>query len=75
MRMGWWRTGNGGVIGDGPADIVEEFDERCWPEPTNIPSDVRARIAACYREDFHREPTERELSDLLEFCGSGLERD
>lgn len=73
--MGWWRTASGGVIGDGPADIIEEFDERCWPEPVNIPPDVRQRIVACYREDFDREPTERELGELLEFCGPGPERD
>jgi hypothetical protein len=29
--MGWWRTMSGSVIGDSPADIIEEFDERCWP--------------------------------------------
>ena len=33
IRMGWWRTGSGSVIGDSPADIIEAFDERCWPEP------------------------------------------
>lgn len=75
IRVGWWRTGSGGVLGDGPADIVEEFDDRCWREPRDIPPDVRARIAACYQEDLHREPTERELRDLLEFCGSGLGKD
>lgn len=71
--MGWWRTGSGGVIGDGPADIVEEFDDRFWPEPTSIPLDVRARIVACYREDLDRGPTARELQELLEFCGPGPE--
>ena len=75
ISMGWWRTGSGGVIGDGPANVIEEFDERCWLETTNIPSDVRARINACYREDFDREPTEQELRDLLEFCGPGPESD
>lgn len=75
LTMGWWRTGSGGVIGDGPANIIDEFDERCWLETTNIPTDVRARINACYREDFDREPTEQELRDLLEFCGPGPERD
>jgi len=75
LRMGWWRTGSGGVIGDGPANIVDEFDDRCWLETTNIPTDVRARINACYREDFDREPTEQELRDLLEFCGPGPEKD
>lgn len=73
--MGWWRTGSGGVIGDAPADIIEEFDERYWPEPSTIPLDVRARIVACYEEDFDREPTDRELRELLEFCGPGPERD
>lgn len=73
--MGWWRTGSGGVIGDGPANVIEEFDERCWLETSNIPRDVRARISACYREDFDREPTEQELRDLLEFCGPGPEKD
>ena len=24
--MGWWRTGSGGIIGDGPANIIDEFD-------------------------------------------------
>ena len=75
ISMGWWRTGSGGIIGDGPANVIEEFDERYWLETTNIPSDVRARINACYREDFDREPTEQELRDLLEFCGTGPEKD
>ncbi|QOJ03659.1 MAG: hypothetical protein HRU71_09240 [Planctomycetia bacterium] len=73
--MGWWRTGSGGVIGDSPADIIDEFDERCWPETSNIPPDVRARIVACYQEDCGREPTEQELRELLEFCGPGLKED
>ena len=65
--MGWWRTTSGGVIGDGPANIIDELGEG-WTEPDQIPSHVRARILACYREDFGREPTEQELHDLLEFC-------
>ena len=73
--MGWWRTKSGSVIGDGPANIIDEFDDRFWPDPSNIPRDVRARIVACYREDFDREPTTQELRELLEFCGPGPERD
>lgn len=73
--MGWWRTASGGIIGDGPANIIDEFDERCWPEPSSIPHDVQARIVVCYREDFDREPTEQELRELLEFCGPGPEKD
>jgi hypothetical protein len=26
-RMGWWQTACGGVSGDGPANIIEQFDE------------------------------------------------
>ncbi|MBK8268810.1 MAG: hypothetical protein IPK83_11110 [Planctomycetes bacterium] len=68
--MGWWRTQSGGVIGDGPADIIEAFDDRCWPETGCIPMEVRACIIACYREDFDRDPTEQEFRELLEFCGA-----
>ena len=75
IRVGWWRTSSGAVIGDSPADIIEEFHERCWPEPSNIPTDVRARIVECYQEDFDRDPTEQELRELLEFCGPGPEKD
>ncbi len=67
--MGWWQTASGGVIGDGPANIVERFDEG-WTEPSQIPAAARAEIAACYREDLGREPTEQELEELLIFCRS-----
>lgn len=73
--MGWWRTGSGNVIGDEPADIIGEYDDRYWLEPRNIPLEARARIIACYREDFHRDPTEQEFRELLEFCGPGPEMD
>lgn len=66
--MGWWRTSSGSVIGDSPADIIEEFDEQ-YSQAVSIPPDVRARITACYREDLSREPTELEFRELLEFCG------
>ena len=67
--MGWWQTASGGVIGDGPANIVEQFDEG-WTEPSQIPAAAREEIAACYREDLGREPTEAELEELLIFCRS-----
>lgn len=66
--MGWWRTRSGGIIGDGPANIIDEVGE-CWADPAEIPAEVRARIVAYYREDFDREPTEQELRELLLFCG------
>jgi hypothetical protein len=56
-------------------NVLKHAVERGRIEPTSIPPDVRARIVACYREDFDREPTEQELRELLEFCGSGPERD
>lgn len=68
--MGWWQTASGGVIGDGPANIIDQFDEG-WTEPCQIPRGVRAEIAACYKEAFGRGPTEQELDELLIFCGSG----
>lgn len=73
--MGWWRTGSGSVIGDEPADIIGEYDDRYWLEPRNIPLEARARIGACYREDFGRDPTAQELRELLEFCGTGPDKD
>lgn len=72
--MGWWQTTTGGVIGDGPANIIDEFDEG-WTEPEEIPTVVRSRIIACYRKDFERDPTEQELRELLLFAnglGEGL---
>ena len=67
--MGWWQTVSGGVIGDAPANIIEEFDEG-WTEPSEISAAVRAEISACYKEDLGRGPTEQELEELLIFCGS-----
>ena len=65
--MGWWRTPTGGVIGDAPANLLDEAG-RSWSKPSEIPAELRQRIVDCYREDFGRGPTEQELQDLLEFC-------
>ena len=67
--MGWWQTASGGVIGDGPANVIDELDEG-WTERGQIPAAVRAEITACYREDLGREQTEQELEELLIFCRS-----
>lgn len=65
--MGWWRTASGGVIGDGPANVIDDAGA-CWDTPAEIPAMVRTAIVECYREEWDREPTEQELRDLLEFC-------
>lgn len=67
--MGWWQTASGGIIGDGPADIIEQFDEG-WTEPSQLPAAVRAEISTRYREALGRGPTEQELDELLIFCSS-----
>jgi hypothetical protein len=68
--MGWWKTVSGAVIGDGPANVLDEFAERgaVWPDPAAIPVNVRREIEGMYREDLGRLPTEEELQALLSFC-------
>ena len=65
--MGWWRTATGSVIGDAPANLLDERGV-LWANPKEIPAELRQRIADCYRQDFEREPTEQELQELLDFC-------
>lgn len=65
--MGWWRLQDGGVIGDGPADILDAL-ERPVETPSAIPPKALREIRACYLQDFGREPTESELEALVEFC-------
>ena len=74
-RLYTWRKGERvGEDGLGNVYYRERDGDRRWvvyrslAEPSQIPPDVRARIAACYREDFGREPTEQELKELLDFC-------
>lgn len=65
--MGWWRTGSDGVIGDEPADIIDESGG-AWSKPAEMPDDVRERIVRCYQRVWGREPTEEEVRDLVAFC-------
>jgi hypothetical protein len=65
--MGWWRTGSDGVIGDEPADIIDESGGS-WSTPAEMPDDVRERIVRCYQRVWGREPTEEEVRDLVAFC-------
>jgi len=65
--MGWWRTASGGVIGDAPANILEEAEcEIAGPE--KIPEKLLSRIRREYQEALARNPTRRELAELVEFC-------
>lgn len=68
--MGWWRTSSGGVIGDAPANYIEELATRgqVFVEPCDFPANVRKELGVLYQEGLGREPTETELSELLSFC-------
>lgn len=68
--MGWWQTVAGRMIGDGPADYIEELARmgQLFVEPGEFPRHVRERLDALYVEGLGREPTETELSELLAFC-------
>ncbi len=65
--MGWWRTDSGGVIGDAPADMLEDV-EVALNGPDDIPEKVLTHIRFAYREAFERDPTQQELADLVDFC-------
>ena len=68
--MGWWKTVNGDVIGDAPANYVDELVERgiAYTEPSELPVEVRKRIVSLYVEELGREPSESEIRTLLAFC-------
>ena len=68
--MGWWQTVAGRVIGDAPADYIEELGRmgQHFVEPGELPRHVRERLNALYVEELGREPTDVELSELLSFC-------
>lgn len=65
--MGWWRTQSGGVIGDAPADILEDVG-MAIQSPDDIPDAVFVQIRLVYQEAWGRDPTQQELVDLIAFC-------
>jgi hypothetical protein len=72
--LGWWKTGNGGVIGDPPLNVLDECRESVtWTMPEHIPKQVLARIKREYLVDWGRKPTRDELQDLLDFNRRGLD--
>lgn len=56
--MGWWKSERG-IIGDVPADIMDEALEG---------------IVEAYQSRAGRPPTQGELADLIEFCTCGCLR-
>ncbi len=70
MNVGWWQTVAGRVIGDPPADYIEELSRmgQLFVEPSEFPRHVREHLDALYVEGLGRGPTEVELSELLSFC-------
>ena len=72
--MGWWRRGDG-VIGDPAADYMESLKNNLggitWKPPSEIPGEIRERIAQFYWQELGRGPTEEDLRELLEFMNVG----
>ena len=68
--MGWWQTVGGAVIGDPAADYVDDLIAQgmAYTEPSELPPEVRKRLAAIYVEGLGREPTDDEVRAVLRFC-------
>lgn len=68
--MGWWKTAGGAVIGDPPANYMDELVSMglMYVEPADLPATVRADLEALYVEGIGRVPTEDELTAVLAFC-------
>ncbi|HKQ47601.1 MAG TPA: hypothetical protein VJZ71_06000 [Phycisphaerae bacterium] len=67
--MGWWRSGEGGVLGDPALDYLDELEAVGirFEKPSDLPDHVRMGIVERYREGLGREPTEEDLKALLRF--------
>lgn len=79
--MGWWVIrGDNGVIGDGPADYLEELMELGlrWDDSSKLPAEIRERLSGFWLQEFGRPASTVELQALLRFCrgegGGPLER-
>ena len=72
--MGWWQRGNG-VIGDSVADYLETLKDTLgcmpWRSPSEIPEEIRERIAQIYWQELDRGPTDEDLRELLDFIKVG----
>ena len=69
--MGWWETVSGAVIGDPPANYLDEFVSlgMTWADPENVPGEVRERLDALYMEGIGRASSDEDIRALLSFCG------
>jgi hypothetical protein len=68
--MGWWRR-DAGVIGDSVADYMDAIKEILggipWRSPSEMPAEVRERLASFYCDGLGRMPTDEDLAALLDF--------
>ncbi len=71
--MGWWETRCGAVIGDPPANYLDQLAEMGlrWKSPHELPGEIRERLVAIYVEGLGRVPSELELESVLAFCWDG----
>lgn len=68
--VGWWETVGGRIIGDAPAEYIEELAHigQIFVDPSEFPWHVRERLEAFYLGGLGRKPTNEELMELLGFC-------
>ena len=66
--MGWWETDRGDVLGDGPLDILGNFDAvKVWQTRSDIPSEAIDAIEEEYQKEVGRAPMESDIDALLAF--------
>ena len=70
--MGWWMCNNNGVIGDAPADYLEEVIEQRslsepWRKASEIPADVRRHLDRIHVDGLGRRANDADIDALLSF--------
>jgi hypothetical protein len=72
--MGWWQRGDG-VIGDSVVDYLDTLKDTLgcivWQSPSDVPDEIRERIAQFYWQELNRGPTDVDLRELLDFIKVG----
>jgi hypothetical protein len=72
---GWWEV-DGGVCGDAPADIVDDYlDEHVNTTRTELieilqdhATKLGKQVSECWQEAWGRNPTSGEIDALVDFC-------